>query len=35
MNYVIVQTEGNNNSAVKSFNNPNPSGCYTSLGTSK
>ncbi len=24
MNYVIVQTEGNNNSAVKSFNNPNP-----------
>lgn len=29
MNYVIVQTEGNNNSAVKEWNNPDPSDLYT------
>lgn len=32
MNFVIVQTEGNQNSAVREFNNPDPSQCYTSLG---
>ncbi len=29
MNFVIVQTEGNNNSAVKGYNNPDPSDAYT------
>jgi hypothetical protein len=29
MNFVIVQTEGNNNSAVKEWNNPDPSDLYT------
>ncbi|MBR4366793.1 MAG: RagB/SusD family nutrient uptake outer membrane protein [Bacteroidaceae bacterium] len=29
MNFVMVQTEGNNNSAVKEWNNPDPSDLYT------
>ena len=32
MNYVIVQTEGNSNSAVREFNNPDPSDKYVTLG---
>ena len=28
MNYVIVQTEENSNSAVRGYNNPDPSGKY-------
>lgn len=35
MNFVIVQTEGNNNSAVRDYNNPNPSSVYPSLGSPK
>lgn len=31
MNFCIVETEGNNNEAVKEWNNPDPSNCYTSL----
>ena len=31
MNFCIVETEGNNNEAVKDWNNPDPSDCYTSL----
>lgn len=31
MNICIVETEGNNNKAVKEWNNPDPSNCYTHL----
>ena len=31
MNFCIVETEGNNNEAVKDWNNPDPSDCYPSL----
>lgn len=32
MNIVIVQTEPNNNSGVRGYNNPDPTACYPSLG---
>ncbi len=32
MNFCMVQTEGNNNKAVKGWNNPDPSDCYETLG---
>lgn len=32
MNFVIVQTEQNNNNALVGYNNPNPSDVYVSLG---
>ncbi len=35
MNYVIVQTEGNNNALVRQWNNPDPSQVYPSLGAQK
>jgi len=35
MNFVVVRNEGNNNSAIKEWNNPDPSDCYEKAAGSK